>query len=89
MDKVRVNDIEYDMAHRNTFEVWQNLNLGEVSLTALRTMERRIKNTLKNMHNQVHECRKELGLPARNWPNMEYRYPRQTKNSKKRISFRS
>ena len=69
MDKIHDHhDDDYDRVHRETFEAWRRANLEEVSLSTLRTMERRLRKTLGEMHEQVHQCREEMGLPARNWP---------------------
>lgn len=91
MDKVHINtdadqntDDDQSVVHREVFWAWKKLDLGEVSLLTLRMMRRRLKSTLRNMHNQAHECRKGLGLPERNLPEKKYRHPREARNDKKR-----
>ena len=83
-DDDRNTDDDQTVVHREVFEVLKKLDLGEVSLSTLQMMKRRLTKTLNNMHDQVHECRKELGLPEHSLPEKKYRHPREARNSKKR-----
>jgi len=83
MAKVPANS-DYIRVHRETFKVWQKLDLEKVSLSTLRMMERRLTATINEMHQQVHKIREELGLSARNWPVKTYLNPGQAKSRRKR-----
>ncbi len=71
----RPENVNWGKIHRDEFKELTQTDLTHYPLWQLSMLQSRLLLTLEDLHKQVHQCRRKLGLPARNYPVKLYQQP--------------